>query len=542
MKFKRMITTCLALASMTLFSAWAQTTSQDGVLLDMSAAFKKNDARALGKLLPKAKGHPLEPWAAYWTLKARLEEATQSELDAYYKRFAGTYAEDRLRADWLLLLGRNQDWSGFAANLPAYRMGDDKDIRCYANRDDAVLVQQLWMSQKEVRSGCGQIAEALTTAGKIPAIVSWRKNYRPRNGTDLPRDFESLDTQQKNWTLGFAGRAMAQNLNLSALDQFSKITETADVSDDMLGWWARVALRAQDWKSVERVINAMSDDVRQDPIWIDWLTKARQVNRSKPLQPALLAAPIPTLPSSESIRAAKANAGLQRALYAIRIGLRSDGVREWNYETNLAKGSMSDEERLGAAAIACEVEVWDRCINTSERTLRVVNWAQRYPTPHRELLIAQAKETGVDPAFVYGLIRQESRFVTDAKSHVGASGLMQLMPATARWTAKRVGLANYTQSQIHNIETNLLLGVSYLKYVLDENDGNAAYAAAAYNAGPHRVKTWRAAMENDPAAKLSDKTLVLAIWAENIPFSETRDYVKKVAANTEAYRRVLSTP
>jgi soluble lytic murein transglycosylase len=217
-------------------------------------------------------------------------------------------------------------------------------------------------------------------------------------------------------------------------------------------------------------------------------------------------------------------------------------VREWNYEVNLAKGSMSDDERLGAAAIACEAEVWDRCINTSERSTRVVNWSQRYPTPHREALVAQAKGTGIDPAFVYGLIRQESRFVTDAKSHVGASGLMQLMPATARWTAKRVGLANYTQSQIHNIDTNLLLGVSYLKYVLDENESNPAYAAAAYNAGPHRVKTWRAAMANDPAAKLGDQALALAIWAENIPFSETRDYVKKVAANTEAYRRVLSAP
>ena len=542
MKFKRMITTCLALAGMTLCTAWAQNTAQDDVLLDMGAAFKKNDSRALAKLLPKAKGHPLEPWAAYWTLKARLEDATQPELDAYYKRFAGTYTEDRLRADWLLLLGKNQDWSGFAANLPAYRMRDDLDIRCYANRDDAALIERMWMSQKEIKSGCGQIAEALTSAGKLPPIVSWRKTYRPRTGADLPRDFESLDTQQKNWALGFAGRALAQNLDLSALDQFSKITATSDISDDMLGWWARVALRAQDWKLVERVINAMSDDARQDPIWINWLAKARQANRSKASQAVSPATLVETKPSEKAIAQAKANKGLQRALYAIRIGLRTEGVREWNYEVNLAQGSMGDEERLGAAAIACEVQVWDRCINTSERTTRIVNWTQRYPTPHRELLIAQAKETDIDPAFVYGLIRQESRFVTDAKSHVGASGLMQLMPATARWTAKRVGLANYTQSQIHNIETNLLLGISYLKYVMDENENNPAYAAAAYNAGPHRVKTWRAAMENDPAAKLSDKTLVLAIWAENIPFSETRDYVKKVAANTEAYRRVLSAP
>jgi len=376
----------------------------------------------------------------------------------------------------------------------------------------------------------------------MPPLVAWRKNYKPRAGADLPRDFETLDVQQKNWALGFAGRALAQNLDLSGLDKFSKITATSDISDDMLGWWARVALRVQDWQLVERVINAMSDEARQDPIWISWLTKARQANRSKASQATAPAALIEAKPSEQAITQAKANKGLQRALYAIRLGLRPEGVREWNYEVNLAKGSMSDDERLGAAAIACEAEVWDRCINTSERSTRVVNWSQRYPTPHREALVAQAKGTGIDPAFVYGLIRQESRFVTDAKSHVGASGLMQLMPATARWTAKRVGLANYTQSQIHNIDTNLLLGVSYLKYVLDENESNPAYAAAAYNAGPHRVKTWRAAMANDPAAKLGDQALALAIWAENIPFSETRDYVKKVAANTEAYRRVLSAP
>jgi len=542
MKFKRMITTCLALAGMTLCTAWAQNTVQDGVLLDMGAAFKKNDSRTLARLLPKAKGHPLEPWAAYWTLKARLEDATQPELDAYYKRFAGTYTEDRLRADWLLLLGKNQDWSGFAANLPAYRMGDDKDIKCYANREDAALVERVWMSQKEVKSGCGQVAEALTAAGKMLPIVSWRKTYRPRTGTELPRDFESLDTQQKNWALGFAGRALAQNLDLSALDLFTRLTNAADVSDDMLGWWARAALRVQDWKSVERVINAMSDDVRQDPIWAGWLAKARQANRSKASQAISPVTPLEAKPSEQAISAAKANAGLQRSLYAIRIGLRAEGVREWNYEVNLAKGSMSDEERLGAAAIACEVEVWDRCINTSERTVRVVNWSQRYPTPHRTTLVAQAKETGIDPAFVYGLIRQESRFILDAKSHVGASGLMQLMPATTAWTAKRIGMLDYSRSKVHDVDVNLKLGVAYLKYVMDENESNPAYAAAAYNAGPHRVKTWRAAMENDPAAKSGDKTLALAIWAENIPFSETRDYVKKVASNTEAYRRLMSAP
>ena len=97
-----------------LASAWAQNTppntAQYDVLVDMAAAFKKNDSKKLAKLLPRAKGHALESWAAYWALKVRLDEATQAELDGFYKRYAGTYVEDRLRADWLLLLGKNQDW------------------------------------------------------------------------------------------------------------------------------------------------------------------------------------------------------------------------------------------------------------------------------------------------------------------------------------------------------------------------------------------------------------------------------------------------
>ncbi len=538
MLFKRIITTCLALASLTLCNSWAQNTVQDDVLVDMGAAFKKNDAKKLAKLLPHAKGHPLESWAAYWTLKVRLEDTTQREVDGFLKRYSDTYVEDRLRADWLLVLGKNHDWQGFAANFPAYRMGDDKDIRCYANRDNAALIEKLWMSQKEIKTGCGDMAQALAAAGQMPPIVQWRKTFNVQTKPDT-----TWDAAQRNWSLGFEARALAQNLDLNAVNVFAQVTAPTDLSDDMLAWWARAALRQLDWKLVERVLNSMSDEGRQDPIWIDWLTRARQANRNKPMQTGPVTEPIPTRANEQSILQAKANKGLQRALYAIRIGLRAEGVREWNYETNLARGSMSDEERLAAAAIACEAEVWDRCINTSERTKAVVDWSQRFPMPHKEALIAEAARRGIDPAFVYGLIRQESRFVTDAKSHVGAAGLMQIMPATARWTANRIGLTNFSGSQIHDINTNLTLGVAYLKYVLDENDNNPAYAAAAYNAGPHRVKSWRKAMAEDPAAKSLDKKLALAIWSENIPFSETRDYVKKVSANTETYKlRLAASP
>ena len=117
----------------------------------------------------------------------------------------------------------------------------------------------------------------------------------------------------------------------------------------------------------------------------------------------------------------------------------------------------------------------------------------------------------------------------DARSHVGASGLMQVMPATAKWTAKKIGLVNFTPDQITDRDTNIAIGTGYLKLVLDDFGGSMPLAAAAYNAGPGRPRNWR----NGP-------TMEAAIWAENVPFSETRDYVKKVLANTTSYAAILS--
>jgi soluble lytic murein transglycosylase len=143
-------------------------------------------------------------------------------------------------------------------------------------------------------------------------------------------------------------------------------------------------------------------------------------------------------------------------------------------------------------------------------------------------LLAKTRDVGVDPAYVYGLIRQESRFVTDARSHVGASGLMQVMPATARWTAKKAGIAFSPELMASSHEFNIRIGASYLKLVLDDFGGSMALAAAAYNAGPGRPRRWR-----------EGPILDAAIWTENIPFNETRDYVKKVLANTTIYAQVL---
>jgi soluble lytic murein transglycosylase len=190
---------------------------------------------------------------------------------------------------------------------------------------------------------------------------------------------------------------------------------------------------------------------------------------------------------------------------------------------------MNERELLAAADLACKAEVWDRCINTSERTPNEVDTAQRYPMPLHDIVVQRSGEIGLDPAYVYGLIRQESRFIMDARSHVGASGLMQVMPATAKWTARKIGLSGFEPRQLTDKNVNVRIGTAYLKLVLDDFGGSMPLAAAAYNAGPSRSRAWR-----------KGPTLEGAIWAENVPFAETRNYVKKVLSNTTVYASIIT--
>ena len=127
---KFVVTSVIALGLCT--NATAQTSPGDSLILDMSQAFKRGDRKKLTASLPQAAGHVMEPWAAYWELKTRLGEASAQEVQDFLTRYAGSYQEDRLRNDWLLLLGQRRDWAAFAAEHPQYRMGDDKEVRCYA--------------------------------------------------------------------------------------------------------------------------------------------------------------------------------------------------------------------------------------------------------------------------------------------------------------------------------------------------------------------------------------------------------------------------
>ena len=638
MQLRRILTLILALL---VGGAQAQTPPGDQTILDMQQAFRQGNRARLAQLLPQARGHALEPWAAYWELRSRLDTASVAEIQDFLARYAGTYQEDRLRNDWLLLLGQRRDWGTFAAEYPRYRMNDDREVRCYAlfvkeiqnggqpAAGAAEEVRKLWMAQREADDGCTFAMSRLVDAQGSRRITTqdiWRKarlavEYnRPRAANAaveivapeaLPQlgqlmsgptrfltskvfaasrarrelvalalirlaasDLDhaatmledkwgpQLSPEERNWVWGVIARQTAQKLGnaggADALAYFAKVTRDADLTDEMLAWKARAALRGTrgvQWREVLQAIDAMSDEGRAQSAWVYWRARALQAQggddrraQAQKLFQSIASAtgyyeelaleelgqqmtvpPRPAPPTDEEIAAARQNAGLQRALQAIGLGLRSEGVREWNYSTNLARpGGMDDRELLAAAQLACEREVWDRCINTSERTKSFVDIDQRFPMPHRDAVVTRSREISLDPAYVYGLIRQESRFVTDARSSVGAAGLMQVMPATARWTARKLGLP-FSSDKLHDRDTNIAIGTGYLKLVLDDFDGSMPLAAAAYNAGPRRPRAWR----NGPSMEA-------AAWAENVPFPETRDYVKKVLFNTTMYAAILT--
>jgi soluble lytic murein transglycosylase len=200
-------------------------------------------------------------------------------------------------------------------------------------------------------------------------------------------------------------------------------------------------------------------------------------------------------------------------------------MREWNW----ALRGMSDRELLAASDIAVRAGIYDRAIAAADRTRSEHDYTLRYLSPYSEQVRPAARNQALDDAWVYGLMRQESRFITNAKSTVGASGLMQLMPATAKWVARKIGLKDFHQGQVNDTETNVLLGTTYMRLVMESLDNHPVLASAAYNAGPGRAKKWRA-----------ERPLEGAVYAETIPFNETRDYVKKVMSNAVYYSTLFN--
>ena len=435
----------------------------------------------------------------------------------------------------------------------------------------------------------GDLLARLRVSAEVGAVVTARRaaSLLGRDGSELEaayrdpqrtiergvRDAETLAAAYATWArqdaeaaaarlaqsgrlpadvAGFAwamiGAQAAQQMNPQAA-AWARHGAAARVSDETRGWMVRAALAARDWPLVADVITGMSEAGRREPVWTYWLARAWQATgRTAQAQPLFASiagqmhfygqlaaeelgspvpAPVEPAPlSNTEIAQAQGNAGIQRALRFYDLGMRPEGHREWNFQLRDA----GDRQLLAIADLACRRAILDRCVNTADRTRVEHDFAMRFLSPFRDRLTAFARDRELDPAWVYGLIRQESRFQTEARSHAGAQGLMQIMPATGEWIARQLGLTGFRREQLHQIDTNLKFGTFYLRDVANRLGQSEVLASAGYNAGPGRPARWRQVL-----AGVVDG----AAFAEIIPFTETRDYVKKVMWNTHWYASLL---
>ena len=342
----------------------------------------------------------------------------------------------------------------------------------------------------------------------------------------------------------------ARRHEASALPWFQQAGAMA-ANDFQREWWARAALRAADWQAVLRAIDSMGEAARTQPIWRYWRARALQASGQRAaatpvfldlsrefhyygqlaqeeLGPVMQAPPVNNAKmSGDDVAAVARQPGIARALALQGLGLRSDAGQEWNWSIR----EFSDAQLLAAAELARRMEWYDRAINTAERTRELHDFELRFLAPYRELAQQAARENQIDEAWVFGLMRQESRFINVARSSVGASGLMQIMPATARWIAQRLGIKRFHPNEMQNPAKNIQFGAYYLKHVQTSLDGSPVLATAAYNAGPSRAQRWR-----------DTRPMEAAVYIESIPFAETRDYVKKVMSNAIYYAERFGQP
>ncbi len=276
-----------------------------------------------------------------------------------------------------------------------------------------------------------------------------------------------------------------------AVGWFSRAAMGAS-DDEQLAWRVRIALRGGAWPEVRAAVDAMSAQARAQSTWIYWRARAlKMAGRDEEARAelaritaefsfyGLLAAEElgmvfklpqrPAAPAAEELVQSLALPGLQRALALFRLDMRTEAVREWNWSLR----GMDDRQLIAAAEIARRHEVWDRAINTADRTVAQHDFGLRYLAPYQQVLTSQARAQRIEEHWVLGLVRQESRFIWNAKSSAGAAGLMQLMPATARWVAGRMGMKDFNWARVTTVELNAALGSYYLKTVLEDLGGAA---------------------------------------------------------------------
>lgn len=541
----------------------------DEAFTALREAARKNDVERAYAISATLVDYPVPSYVEYFRIKPQLFDASglaridapDDQVRVFLQRYKGDAIADRMRNDWLLVLGKKRDWANFDVEYPQFALKDDTQVECYALLSRALKGQNVAADARNVLSdpryygeGCvdliGYLAQSqqiqrsdvayqarlaleqnyVTLAGKIAAlvpdaradgdtlatIVKMARSDPSQAAAYLGTAQGALSRDEQGAAWGVIGQFAARKLLPDAAGYYRRQMDLGGnqwLSDDTQEWRVRAALRQGDWKQVRQAVELMRPELRaKDPAWIYWYGRAlkadgRDTEAQQNFQQIAgqfnfygqlaseelgnrITLPARTTVSDAEAMAMRSRPGFQRAQKFYNMNLRFEGNREWNWELR----NMSDRELLAAAEYARRLELLDRTVNSADRTRNEHDFTLRFLMPYRDIMQRATDDVGLDMAWVYGLIRQESRFIMNARSSAGAHGLMQVMPATAKYVARKIGMNDFSPSMMGDPNINILLGTNYLNMVLTDLDSSWTLASAAYNAGPGRPKAWRSTL------------------------------------------------
>ncbi|MEE9310554.1 MAG: transglycosylase SLT domain-containing protein [Cocleimonas sp.] len=365
----------------------------------------------------------------------------------------------------------------------------------------------------------------------------------PRNARQVWNTFQRSHTftpREKAAVESYIGTKQAFDHEPSALQNLANIPNQYR-SDDGNTWMARMALRQGDWRKLGVAIASMNAEEQQSDIWQYWRAQADKrtgkkthINLHKLAKNAsfygFLAAdqlkkPYQRLLQKETnwnqnIPKIRNMPSIRRATELYAIGMPKLAKKEWFWTLK----RLNKHDKLTAAAYALQIKQPFLAIITVSQTKDWNQTGLRFPLEYQTLVKNSARQQGINSAWAYGIMRRESAFDSQIVSSANAKGLMQVLPATARGVARKLGIKNHRTSDLLIPEKNARIGTAYLSQMLKRFKGNYAKATASYNAGPHRIPRW-----------LPDKTISAPQWIESIPFDETRKYVRAVMGYTTIY-------
>ena len=545
----------------------------------------------------------LSDYSQYQSAIDAAKRGDDAWVQQFLSQASDSAMAENVRNEWLKTLGARGQWDLFRQEFSKLNAaGVAQEVQCYADLSSGNYSKaaELVRVTSKLPAGCTRLVESAAASGRLNTNDAWRRvrgllsNSQTTDARNLAAalgspfeggaqgateysllsvigkdarksasaaatlsDMESgLSREQRSFAWGVLGHYHAQSQNMpTALSYYGRVSDRKQLTDEQLEWYARAALRLQRWDELASVIQHMPEKLQKDPTWQYWLGRSfaaqgkssqakemyekaaasgrnfyavmageelgRRINTRNNVSDA----------DAKDVRRMSEDGAIKRALVLFKNSqsngdskMRRQAQAEWRFATR----DFNEDNLLTAAQVAFDNQFYDMAINSADRTDHKLNYKLRYLSPFKDLTVHYAAQAGVDPAWVYGLIRQESRFVMGAQSSVGAQGLMQVMPATAREIAGKIGMSS---SELYTMDGNIRMGTWYMADAKRRLQNNEVMATAGYNAGPGRARNWQAS-----------SPLEGAIYAETIPFTETRDYVKKVMTNATYYASLFNEP